>query len=183
MAHIALAEEQPGIAGLFAARPDTARPLRALADAVLHRDDGLHRFERELLATAVSAANGCRFCRDSHAAVAEVHATDRPSADAQLVEAARAGRLAEHAPPRLAALTRIAEATARGGGHVTTELVDAARHAGADDDQIHDAVLIAAAFSLFNRYVDGLGTGPAPSPAAYAAMGRTLARDGYAPAR
>ncbi|MTV25911.1 peroxidase-related enzyme [Nitriliruptoraceae bacterium ZYF776] len=173
MTHIPVPDGAPGILGLLAARPDTAAPLLALTETLLRRDDGLSRAERELLATAVSARNGCGFCRDSHAAVAAAHL----GADGTVAVAAREGQLAEVAGARLAALTRLAEAVAD-GGRVDDALVAAARSAGADDDQIHDTVLIAAAFSMFNRYVDGLGTAPA-DPADYAAMGEQLATAGY----
>jgi hypothetical protein len=60
-------------------------------------------------------------------------------------------------------------------------LVAAARDAGATDVEIHDTVLIAAAFCMFNRYVDGLGTFAPDDPGAYAASARRIVEFGYTP--
>ena len=60
------------------------------------------------------------------------------------------------------------------------EDVERARSEGADDKAIHDTVLIAAAFCMFNRYVDGLGTFAPPMREAYAGMGARLVQQGYA---
>jgi hypothetical protein len=54
----------------------------------------------------------------------------------------------------------------RTGGSVPDEMIESARSAGATDIEIHDSVLIAALFSLYNRYVDGLKT-DLPSDANY----------------
>ncbi|HEX7072077.1 MAG TPA: hypothetical protein VF190_14790, partial [Rhodothermales bacterium] len=65
------------------------------------------------------------------------------------------------------------------GRKVTAADVQAARAEGADDRDIHDTVLIAAAFCMFNRYVDGLATWTPVEPEAFAAMGERLAQEGY----
>ena len=62
---------------------------------------------------------------------------------------------------------------------MTAEDVTRARDQGATDVEIHDAVLIAAAFCMYNRYVDGLATFTPTDPAAYDGMGRRLASEGY----
>ncbi len=67
---------------------------------------------------------------------------------------------------------------------VTGADVDAARSLGATDLEIHDTVLIAASFCMYNRYVDGLGTLQPQNPEMYAQMGKRLADQGYTnPAR
>ncbi len=67
-----------------------------------------------------------------------------------------------------------------GGKQVKAEHITAARQTGATDKEIHDTVLIAAAFCMFNRYMDGLATW-APQPnEAYAGLGKALAEKGYA---
>ena len=63
---------------------------------------------------------------------------------------------------------------------MTAADVDAARKEGATDLEIHDTVLIAAAFCMYNRYVDGLGTIQPDDPAFYHDRGARVARDGYA---
>jgi hypothetical protein len=67
----------------------------------------------------------------------------------------------------------------KGGKQVTTEDVARARQQGATDKEIHDTVLIAAAFCMFNRYVDGLGTWQPTDPEMYREMGKTMAHVGY----
>jgi hypothetical protein len=57
--------------------------------------------------------------------------------------------------------------------------VEAARQQGATDMEIHDTVLIAAAFCMYNRYVDGLATWQPTDEAMYAQMGQQLATEGY----
>jgi alkylhydroperoxidase/carboxymuconolactone decarboxylase family protein YurZ len=82
---------------------------------------------------------------------------------------------------KLKALLTIAAAVARSGRAVTTEHVAQARTAGATDLEIHDTVLIAATFCMFNRYVDGLGTTAPDNPAVYAVGAQRLITQGYLP--
>jgi uncharacterized peroxidase-related enzyme len=174
MAYIDLgdAAAAPGIQGLLRYRPETGRPLMRLADALLRGDDA---GERELIAAYVSALNECTFCRLSHAAVAAEHlAEGRTLVDAVLADPATAP-----ISGRLRALLHLAAATRLDGHQVTEQLVADARTAGATDVEIHDTVLIAAAFSMFNRYVDALGTVAPPDPAAYLPGAAHLARHGY----
>jgi uncharacterized peroxidase-related enzyme len=176
MPHIALPDGVPGILSLFAARPDTAEPLRELADALLRGPSPLSRGERELIAAHVSRLNDCSFCCDSHSAFA---AAQIDGSDA-VVEAVVEDPGSAPIDPKLRALLAIAAKVQRGGRHVTGADVRAARAHGAGDDEIHDTVLIAAAFCMFNRYVDGLATLTPTDPAAYDAMGQRMAREGYA---
>jgi alkylhydroperoxidase family enzyme len=81
--------------------------------------------------------------------------------------------------PKLKALLAIAGKVQRGGKNVTAEDVAHARSLGATDLEIHDTVLIAAAFSMYNRYVDGLGTWQPEDQTMYATMGKHLAEHGY----
>lgn len=77
------------------------------------------------------------------------------------------------------ALLRIAELVAKTGRNVTAEAVDQARQQGAMDKEIHDTVLIAAAFCMFNRYVDGLATWAPEEHEAYRDHGKVIAEQGY----
>jgi hypothetical protein len=81
--------------------------------------------------------------------------------------------------PKLRALLVIAGQVQRGGKHVTKDAVEHARSAGATDVEIHDAVLIAAAFCMFNRYVDGLATWAPTDPAMYEANAERIVAHGY----
>lgn len=159
-------------------RPETAKPLNELADVLLHRmPHPLTPGERELIAAYVSGLNDCQFCCESHSAFAAAQLPTGMS----LVHQVR--RDLEGAPvsPKLRALLRIAAAVRDGGRNVTPALVQVARAEGAGDLEIHDTVLIAAAFCMFNRYVDGLGTAVPADPARYAESAERIALSGYMP--
>jgi len=168
----------PGIRGLMAFRPETAKPMLMLAQALL-RDplpgSTLTRGERELIATVVSARNDCVFCATSHGAFAAAQIED----GARVVEAARRDPKSAPLSDKVKALVAVAEQVQESGRAVTDEAVAAARAAGATDSDVHDAVLIAAAFCMFNRYVDGLRAITPTDPAAYEAMVERILRGGY----
>jgi uncharacterized peroxidase-related enzyme len=176
MAHIALNNEQlPGIVGLLDYSPATGKALTDLANALLVDDSTLSKAEREIIAASVSWWNGCHFCHTSHAAAAMAHA----GADISFIDDIKQGLRDTEVSPKLRALLDIAHHVQQGGKKVTPEDIEAARRKGATDKEIHDTVLIAAAFCMYNRYVDGLGTwAPAPNEA-YVEMGQELARKGY----
>jgi uncharacterized peroxidase-related enzyme len=175
MPHISLDSEAPGIMSLFEYRPETARPMSELADILLRGPSTLSRGERELIASYVSSLNKCSFCTDSHAAFA---AAQLP-AGMTLVDQVRTDLDAAEVTPKLRALLRIAAAVQRGGKNVSEHDVTAARETGATDLEIHDTVLIAAAFCMYNRYVDGLATTLPDSPAAYAMSAEVIVNSGY----
>lgn len=96
-----------------------------------------------------------------------------------LVEQVRADLDSAPLSPKLRALLRIA-ATVRQDGHaVTPELINAARSDGATDVEVHDTVLIPAAFCMINRYVDGLGTLAPDEPGRYQASVAAIVAHGY----
>jgi uncharacterized peroxidase-related enzyme len=178
VAHIAVPPGIPGIRSLFAFRPEVAPAISALADILLYAPNSLSRGERELIAAYVSALNDCPFCHHSHAAVASYHLGD----DGALVDAVVAD--AEQAPvsPKLRALLAIAARVQRSGRDVRDSDIARARSEGATDVEIHDTVLIAAAFCMFNRYVDGLGALTPTDPVGYRERARFVADHGYAAA-
>ena len=149
--------------------------MRELAEILLRGPSTLTSGEREMIATVVSHRNECDFCQLSHRAAAAHHL----DGNYELVDAVQ--RDAEGAPisSKLKALLAIAGKVQQDGKLVAAADVDRARNAGATDLEIHDAVLIAAAFSMFNRYVDGLAAFTPKDPAAYDAMGRRMAKEGY----
>ncbi len=174
MPHINLPEGLPGISAGFAFRPETAKPMRELADILLHQPNSLTPGERELIATYVSSRNCTTFCALSHGAAAANHL-----GDPAIVEKVKADFLSAPVSPKLKALLIIAGKVQQDGKLVTETEVMAARSLGATDMEIHDTVLIAAAFSMYNRYVDGLGTVQPTDPGMYAQMGKHLAEEGY----
>jgi uncharacterized peroxidase-related enzyme len=176
MAHIKLNNEQlPGIVGLLNYSPATAAPLTALADALLVADSTLSKAERELIAASVSYWNGCHFCHTSHAAAAVAHF----NADISLIDDIKKGLPETQVSEKLRALLNIAHQVQKSGRQVRGEDIDSARRTGATDKEIHDTVLIAAAFCMYNRYVDGLGTWAPEENEAYLEMGQSIAQNGY----
>jgi uncharacterized peroxidase-related enzyme len=173
--HIALPEGLPGITSGFAYRPETAQPMRELAEVLLRGPSTLSSGEREMIATFVSARNDCHFCQASHRAAAAHHL----DGDYALVDAVRADYQRAPVSARLKALLAIAGLVQQGGRLVTTEAISRARTEGATDLEIHDTVLLAAAFCMFNRYVDGLATLTPVDHGVYDAMGQRMAREGY----
>jgi uncharacterized peroxidase-related enzyme len=174
MPHIDLPEGFPGISAGFTYRPETAKPMRQLAHILLHEPNSLTPGERELIATYVSSKNKCHFCQSSHGAAAACHL-----GDASIVAQVKTDFLSAPISDKLKALLVIAGKVQQDGKLVTAADVQAARNQGATDLEIHDTVLIAAAFCMYNRYVDGLGTWQPSDPEMYAQMGRHLASEGY----
>jgi uncharacterized peroxidase-related enzyme len=175
MPHIQLDEGLPGIRGPFAFRPETAKPMSELAEVLLHAPSTLSPGERELIATYVSCQNECFYCQTSHGAIAAYHFGGN---DQLVLDVKRDFRQADISE-KLKALLAIAGKVQRGGKHVQFEDVERARKEGATDQEIHDTVLIAAAFCMYNRYVDGLDTWTPSDPAAFRERAAKVALEGY----
>ena len=175
MPHISLPEGLPGIVGAFAFRPETARPMRELAEVLLRGPSTLTSAERETIAAFVSSRNDCHFCHASHRAAAAHHS----GGDYGVVDAVTRDHQSAPVSAKLKALLTIAGRVQESGRLVTDADVAAARAEGATDIEIHDTVLIAAAFSMFNRYVDGLATVTPVGDELYDPMGRRMASEGY----
>ena len=175
MAHINVPEGVPGIRSLVLFRPETGKHLYELAQVLLRDASPLTPAERELIATHVSARNNCMFCMSSHAAAArELYGNEREVVDCVINDAATAPVSA-----KMKALLTIAGKVQQSGKLVTPADIDEARKHGAVDRDIHDTVLIAATFSMFNRYVDGLASLTPIDPKEYEPMGKRLATQGY----
>jgi uncharacterized peroxidase-related enzyme len=156
-------------------RPETAGPLNQLAEVLLRGDNSLSRGERELIAAYVSNLNECNFCQRSHSAFAGLQL----DGGMELVEQVK--RDPESAPisDKLRALLRIAAKVQVDGRTVSEADVAAAREQGATDTELHDTVLIAAAFCMYNRYVDGLATWAPTDPGVYEESARRVVEHGY----
>ena len=178
MPHIALNAEIPGIGAAFAFRPETARPMRELAHILLFEpgpDASLSSRDRELIASYVSSRNTCFFCQTSHGAAASSHAGGSPELTASVCAEPRNADISD----KLKALLVVAAHVQGDAKSVTPEHIEAARQHGATDLEIHDTVLIAAAFCMYNRYVDGLATWQPRNEEMYRTMGKRLAEHGY----
>jgi uncharacterized peroxidase-related enzyme len=165
----------PGIVGPLAFRPETAKPPLELAETLLRGPNTLTSAERELIAAHVSHRNECTFCQLFHSAAVAAHL----DGNYDLVEQAKLHPEEANISPKLKALLRIAGKVQQGGKLVSEADVAHAREQGASDKEIHDTVLIAAAFSMYNRYVDGLATWQPREAEAYHEMGQQLAKEGY----
>jgi len=175
MAHIQLPEGVPGIVGALAFRPETAKPLLELAEVLLRGPNTLTPAERELIAAHVSHRNDCTFCQLSHSAAAAAHL----DGNFDLVEQIKLHPEEAKISDKLKALLRIAGKVQQGGKLVSEADVARACEQGASNKEIHDTVLIAAAFCMYNRYVDGLATWQPREAEAYREMGQQLAKEGY----
>jgi uncharacterized peroxidase-related enzyme len=175
MAHIKLPDGLPGIRGPMAFRPETSQPLNDLAEVLLRSDNSLSRGDRELIATYVSYLNDCFFCQNAHGGLAQHYL----QCDMPFIDDVKAN--AENAPisDKLKSLLAIAASVQKGGKHVTPQQIERAKSLGATDIEIHDTVLIAAAFCMFNRYVDGLGTSAPGDRMFYVNRAPARAEEGY----
>jgi uncharacterized peroxidase-related enzyme len=174
MPYISVEEHLPGITGLLEYRKDSAQPIRDLTQFLLRGPSSLTEGERELIATIVSHNNQCRFCTSAHTA----------AVDLLLGECDTAQRVKENietAPvsEKMKALLIIAKQVQQSGKNVTTQSVQRAKNAGATDVEIHDTVLIAALFCLYNRYVDGLSTITPTNPDFYKGLAERIVNHGY----
>jgi len=174
MAHIKVEEGVPGIRSLVLFRPETGKPLYELAQVLLRGPSPLSEGERELIAAYVSHRNDCMFCRNSHAAAARCLFGEEESLVDDVLQDMKLSAVSD----KMKALLNIAGKVQILGNKVTPEDIEAARSLGADDREIHDTVLIAASFSMFNRYVDGLASFTPTDAAVYEEMGKRMAK-GY----
>ncbi|MFD0766665.1 carboxymuconolactone decarboxylase family protein [Mucilaginibacter lutimaris] len=175
MAHINVPEGVPGIRSLVMFRPETGQHLYELAEVLLRGESPLSQAERELIAAYVSSRNECMFCMSSHAAAARCLYGDGDTTVDDVLKDMQQANIS----PKMKALLHIAGKVQILGKEVNTEDIEAARAIGATDKELHDTVLIAASFSMFNRYVDGLASLTPTDPEAYKEMGKRMVQ-GYA---
>lgn len=175
MAYIQTNIPQPGIVELLFYKGPTGDALSRLAHTILHGPSSLSSGERELIASYVSYLNNCEFCHLSHSAAANEHLGDGGRTVSCVIRDIGTAPVSD----KMKALLRIAGKVQKSGREVTPELIEAARKAGATDEELHDTVLVAAAFCMYNRYVDGLNTTLPESSEEYADMGKRLAQKGY----
>ena len=174
MPYIELEEHLPGITGLLEYRKDTAAPIRELTQVLLRGPSSLTEGERELIATIVSSRNQCKFCTAAHTAAANVLLEEEDTSEKVKLDITTAP-----VSDKMKALLTIAAQVQESGKSVSTAAVQNAKDHGATDIEIHDTVLIAALFCLYNRYVDGLATATPTDPAFYRGLGVRLKNNGY----
>jgi uncharacterized peroxidase-related enzyme len=174
--------EVPGIGAAMRLKPELGLHLRGLADQLLVHDfpgATISRYEREVLATAVSAGNDCFFCMDSHAAHATALLAPEERADAHAnLDVIKQGGSAGFGP-KMQALLRISRTVRADPLRLTADDVAAAHAAGATDGDVQLAVLIAAGFAMYNRMVDGLRARTPGSTELYHQRAAEIAANGY----
>lgn len=175
MPYIDTKNDIPGIRSLMTYRPETGRALNQLAQVLLADDASLSKNERELIGAFVSGGNECTFCMTTHAAIAAHHTGGSDALSKAVCTDFESAPIND----KLKSLLRIADKVRISGREVKQKDIDDARSYGASDADIHDTVLIAAAFSMFNRYVDGLGATTPDDPAFYKMVGQQRAEEGY----
>lgn len=174
MAHIQIEEGLPGIIGLLEYRKDSAQPIRELTQVLLRGPSTLSEGERELIATIVSHGNECTFCTNAHTA-----ATNLLLGENETCEAVKTDLDSANLSDKMKALMMIASKVQKSGRLVTEQDVQHAKDNGATDLEIHDTVLIAALFCLYNRYVDGLGSFTPTNPDFYNTLADRIVNRGY----
>ena len=177
MAYIDLQNDLPGIRGPMAFSPATAKPLNDLAEILLHSENNsLTRGEREMIGAYVSSLNDCFFCQHVHGAMAQYYF----QCDMAFIDKIKQDYESASIPGKLKSLLSIAASVQKGGKYVTANQIEHAKNLGASDKEIHDTVLIAAAFCMFNRYVDGLNTWAPQDRQMYIDRAPMRAAEGYA---
>jgi len=177
MPHINLPEGYPGIRGLFMYSPTTAYPLNLLVQTLLHdpATSTLTPGERELIAAYTSRLNTCKYCASTHGSIARYQL----GKDAEIVDQVLENPEKASISDKLKALLKISAKVQQDGKNVTPSDISLAKKEGATDKEIHDTVLITAAFCMYNRYVDGLATWAPDDDAVYDKIGKQRAREGY----
>ncbi len=175
MPHIDFKNDFPGIRSAMAYSPETAEPMGKLAEILLRSSEGLLPAERELIGMYVSYLNDCFYCNHSHGEIACIYL----GGDRELIEQVRKDYTKAAISEKLKSLLAIAAKVQQGGTKVTTTDIEKAKEMGATDKDIHDTVLIAAAFCMFNRYVDGLATTTPTDMDSYPLRAKQIADKGY----
>lgn len=175
MPHINVDPDLPGIRSLMAFSPETATPMGKLANLMLRSNEGLSMAEREMIATYVSCLNDCFYCQQSHGAIVTCYLND----NSELIEQVKRDYQQADLSGKMKALLTVAGSVQKGGKNVTEDQIENAKQEGATDKDIHDTVLIAAMFCMFNRYVDGLASNTPTDLSTYPLRAKQIADHGY----
>ena len=155
----------PNVFRALARRPAELRAFLDYHDALMEREGGLCKAERELVVVATSGANHCAYCVVAHGAILRIRAKDPEIADQV---ATNRGRCSCR---RASGRSSISPWCWRpSSARLTGEHLDAARAAGLDDDEIWDVGAITALFALSNRMAHLTALRPNPE---FFLMGRT----------
>jgi uncharacterized peroxidase-related enzyme len=136
----------PNVFLTLAYRPDEFRAFFAYHDALMEKDGGLSKAEREMIVVATSSANQCHYCVIAHGAILRIRAKNPQIADQIAVNYRKAD-----ITPRQRAMLDFAMKVSRKASEISeTDLAAVASH-GFTDDDIWDIAAISAFFALSNR--------------------------------
>jgi uncharacterized peroxidase-related enzyme len=175
MAFIQINNEFPGIEGLLFNKPSMGKAICRFVHQALRGSSSLTAAEREIIGAYVSHLNQCMYCTNAHTEVANALLKDEGNTMACVNTNVAEAPLS----PKMKVLLQIAAKVQQGGMYVSKSDIENARRQGANDNDIHDAVLVAATFCFLNRYVDGLRTETPPDREDYKMPAKFLARFGY----
>ena len=145
----------PNVFLTLAFRPDEFRAFFAYHDALMERDGGLSKAEREMIVVATSSANSCHYCVIAHGAILRIRAKNPQIADQIAVNY----RKADITPRQRAMLDFAMKVCLR--SHEIEEADFAALHPhGFDDEDIWDIAAISAFFALSNRMANVIAMRP-----------------------
>lgn len=136
----------PNVFLSLASRPDEFRAFFAYHDALMEKDSGLSKAEREMIVVATSAANQCHYCVIAHGAILRIRAKNPTIADQIAVNYRKAD-----ITPRQRAMLDFAMKVSRSAETVSeADLAEVTSH-GFSDDDIWDITAVSAFFALSNR--------------------------------
>jgi len=145
----------PNVFLTLARRPDEFRAFFAYHDALMDKDSGLSKAEREMIVVATSSANQCQYCVIAHGAILRIRAKNPLIADQIAVNY----RKADITPRQRAMLDFAMKVSAEAQGVSEADFAALAGH-GFSDEDIWDIAAVAAFFALSNRIANVTGMRP-----------------------
>ena len=136
----------PNVFVLLAARPDEFRAFFAYHDALMEKDGGLSRAEREMIVVATSGLNHCHYCVIAHGAILRIRAKDPFIADKVAINHRKAGLSDRHR-----AMLDFAAKVALASHEVEDADIAVLSDLGFSQDDVWDIAAIAAFFAMSNR--------------------------------
>ena len=147
----------PNIFLALAHRPEEFRAFFAFHDALVDKDDGLSKAEREMIIVMTSALNQCLYCVVAHGAILRIRAKDSLLADKLAVNYLKADL-----EPRQRVMLDYASKVCMAADSIDDEDFEALEEVGFDQDEIWDIGAIAALFALSNRLANVASIQPNP---------------------
>ncbi|MFN3566852.1 MAG: peroxidase-related enzyme [Burkholderiaceae bacterium] len=145
----------PNVFLTLAHRPDEFRAFFAYHDALMEKESGLTKAEREMIVVATSGANRCQYCVVAHGAILRIRAKNPLVADQVAINYRKAD-----ITPRQRAMLDFAMKVALDSGSIGDADFDALRAHGFSDEDIWDIGAVAAFFALSNRMANMIGMRP-----------------------